>query len=327
MMTGNAIDGPNNNIFSLRRPLVMMENEPHKNKPNQSDSPSIPKPANRTFASVEKDVYTRLLNGAGEPELDFKVTRTTMFDQTLCLLQPQQGYRFSLDAVLLADFADIGPGQAVADLGAGVGIIGIILARRIGYGRVVLVELQPRLAALARRNITNNALGPDMDVLEMDWNDLTADLVHQPMVGGQVDYVVCNPPYRSLGTGRVNPNNEEAIARHEIRGSLVGMIKAAKQLLVPGGKLAVIYPASRMARLMAELKNRGFEPKRMRMVHSRTHEGARFVMVEAKMNAGEELDVLPPLIIYRNAGDYSREIKTILSGRLVAGPSGGPAGP
>jgi len=242
------------------------------------------------------------------------LTKDAVFDGRITLVQPRTGYRFGLDALLLGDFAQVGPGQTVVDLGAGVGVIALALARRMERGRVLAVEVQPRLAECARLNVAQNACDSLVQVLEMDWTELTPD-----HCSGPVDLVVSNPPYRALGTGRVNPNKEEAGARHEIHGSAATAAQTAAGLLKTGGRLAVIYPAARLIGLVQVLKTAGFEPKRLRLVHSRPGEKARLALLEACLGGGEELEVAPPLFVYQKKREYSVEVRAILAGETFAG--------
>ena len=259
---------------------------------------------------------------AAGPYLTSGFTTDTIFDGRLTLLQPGDGYRFSIDALLLACFLGINPGQTVVDLGAGVGVIALATAFIWQPRRVWAVEVQPRPAACARMNIERNAAGAVVRVLEANWSDLTLS-----MIDGPVDAVVCNPPYRELGTGRVNPDLEEAAARHEIMGSAGEAARIAAGLLKPRGRLAMIYPASRLVDLVFEMRSAGLEPKRLRLVHSRAGEQARLALVEARLGAGAELLVQAPLYVYQRGREYTEECRAILSGSVAAGPAGRPAGP
>ncbi|MFH1137985.1 MAG: methyltransferase [Pseudomonadota bacterium] len=247
------------------------------------------------------------------------LTRDAIFNGRVSLVQPRRGYRFSLDALLLADFAAARPGTTVVDLGAGVGVVSLALARRLGRGRIFAVEIQARPAWCARENFRAAAAGPDLLVLEMDWNDL------QPRdLGGPVDFVVANPPFRALGMGRVNPNEEEAAARHEFKGGLKTAIKTAAGILAPKGRMAVIYPAARLAGLIHELKNARLEPKKLRLIHGRPGDPARLALVEARKNGREELTVFPPLFVYGEDGKYSGEVEDVISGRRFEAPEDRP---
>ena len=227
----------------------------------------------------------------------------------LVVCQHRNGYRFSIDAALLAAFVEMRPGARVVDLGCGCGIIALLLAYRFPASRVVGVEVQPALAALARDNAVRNGMGERMTVLEKDLRR-----VQRRHCGGEVDSVVANPPFRPAGSGRVNPDAERACARHEILGTMTDFAAAGRRLLNPGGRFAAVYPALRCADLVCTLRQAGLEPKRMRWVHSYSGSGARLVMVQAVKGAGSALAVDPPLVVYQSPGKYTPEAARILAG-------------
>jgi tRNA1Val (adenine37-N6)-methyltransferase len=137
-------------------------------------------------------------------------TTDTFFNGRIQVRQNRVGYRFSIDAVLLACQAAPRSGDKVIDLGAGCGIISLIMAYRCPDITVTAVEVQEELVQLAISNVKNNHLQDRITVLDADMKTMVSD-----MTAGPVDLVVCNPPYRRPGSGRINPDNQRAIARHE----------------------------------------------------------------------------------------------------------------
>jgi len=224
----------------------------------------------------------------------------------LWVIQKKQGYRFSLDAVLLAGLTTLRPQDRVMDLGTGCGIVLLMLAYRFPRCSFVGVEGQPALAALAGRNARLNALEDRIDIIAEHMQHLPH---HYPPESFTV--VVSNPPYRPLASGRLNPCPERAIARHELQGSLDLVAQTAKYLLPPGGRLSVIYPAWRLVHLCCRLRFHLLEPKILRLIHSRPGEEARLVWVEARKGGGEELKILPPLTIYHSQGRYTAEMEEL----------------
>src|SRR5690242_6604413 len=89
----------------------------------------------------------------------------------LRIVQPRHGYRFSLDPLLLADFAGVKKDERVADLGTGCGVLALVLARMEQSCRVTGVELQETMADIACRNIVLNGLA---DRVEMVADDIGA---------------------------------------------------------------------------------------------------------------------------------------------------------
>ncbi len=220
-------------------------------------------------------------------------TLDTLYEGRLKILQNKKGYRFSIDALLLAHFARPRPGERVIDLGTGCGIIPAILAFARCTEKIVGVEVQPSLADLARRNMIMNRLASRVKIWEKDMKSLS-----EKKWRGAFDLVISNPPYRQVGSGRINPREEKALARHEIRTTLGDLLRVAHFILKDKGRLVMIYPAFRTADLIEEMARLRLEPKRLQFVHSRRDEEARLVMVEGLKGGGSQVRVLPPLFLY-----------------------------
>jgi tRNA1Val (adenine37-N6)-methyltransferase len=116
---------------------------------------------------------------------------------------------------------------------------------------------------------------------------------------------LANPPYRKIGSGRVNPHSEKAVARHEIKATLKDVLQAAHYLLKDKGRLAMIYPASRAADLMRGLSKFHLEPKCIQFVHSHEKDEARLVLVEALKEGRAQVKIFPPFFLYDSAGNYT----------------------
>ncbi len=226
----------------------------------------------------------------------------------LKLIQPRQGYRFSVEAVLLARFARCRRGQRVLDLGAGCGVVSLLVATLYEPASVLALELQPQLAALIRRNAELNGLS----VVSALNADLRAPGLAELPAGG-FDLVVTNPPYRALETGRWSPDPQRRMARDESGASLAEFIAAAARSLRHGGNLAIVFTAARAAELITALRARRLEPKRIRMVHPRLELPASMILVEARKSAGVEVAIEPPLVLYSNKGVWSDEARVLLT--------------
>ena len=233
-------------------------------------------------------------------------TLDTLFDGRLKVLQSKRGYRFSIDALLLAYFARPQGEDRIIDLGTGCGIIPLIFAFRRQTERSVGVEIQPSLADLARRNAALNRVCGRVKIWEKDFTRLGNRRWKE-----KFDRVISNPPYRKLGTGRLNPREEKALARHEIRSTLEDVLRAARYLLKEGGRLAMIYPAFRFADLIREAVRFRLEPKRLQFVHSRAGEEACLVLLEALKGGRSQIRVLPPLFLFDPAGRYTSEAEKL----------------
>ncbi|WP_051327123.1 tRNA1(Val) (adenine(37)-N6)-methyltransferase [Desulfatibacillum aliphaticivorans] len=237
------------------------------------------------------------------------LTNDSILGGKIRIFQEKNGYRFSLDAVLLPHFVQCGKDSLIVDLGTGAGVIPLILTSLYPDIKVYGVEIQDSLAGLAERNVRENGLQDRISVIRHD-------LKKSPIQGlsKNIDYVVSNPPYRRLGSGRINPDSQKAAARHEILANLEDTAGAAARLLGKGGRFAVVYPATRTAELIHCLTKNSLEPKRMRAVHSNTLSPARLVLVEAVKGAGPQITVERPLFIYRDddADAYTDEVQAML---------------
>jgi tRNA1Val (adenine37-N6)-methyltransferase len=229
-----------------------------------------------------------------------------ILDGRFGIIQRKGGYRFSIDAFLLADFVDLRDPGNLIELGTGSGVISIILGKRMHEGRVVGIEVQKQLVSIARRNVIMNNLEDKMTVMQADVR-LPESFCHQ----GSFSAAVFNPPYRRLRSGRINPDSERAIARHEIFGTAADFIAAASYALCPAGRMYAIYPSTKTPSFMAHMKSFRIEPKRLRIVYSHPGVSASFVLMEGIKGGGEELDILPPFFIYNKKGAYTREMKRI----------------
>jgi tRNA1Val (adenine37-N6)-methyltransferase len=225
--------------------------------------------------------------------------------QGLKILQKKDGYRFSLDPILLCAFARVERGDAVVDLGTGSGLIPLLLARKTGAGSIVGIEIQPELADRARRSVRLNGLEEKIEILEEDLRCLSGKMAPQ-----SCDVILTNPPYRRFGSGRQAPQAERALARHEMAGGLDDFLMAASYLLRNAGRFYIIYLAERLGELLALMRERKLEPKRLRCVHSRREEQACMVLVEGRKGGRTGLSVEGPLFVYDGEG-YSAEVLSI----------------
>ncbi|MBW2562196.1 MAG: methyltransferase [Deltaproteobacteria bacterium] len=204
------------------------------------------------------------------------------FGGRLRVLQKEKGYRFSIDALLLADFVTLKKSDHVVDLGTGSGIISLVLALRFPEANIAEIEIQEDLADMAGRSVALNGLEDRIKVYPGDVKKV------RKLLGPQsFDAAVFNPPYRRLNSGRINPDSQRAVARHEIRGTIDDFLGSARYLLKDSGRVYVIYPAARSVQIIARMRGNGIEPKRLRIVHTNGRSGGVFVLVEGVKGAGE----------------------------------------
>lgn len=231
-------------------------------------------------------------------------TTDSFFDGKIRVMQNRRGYRFSIDAVLLAYHANPHTGDKVLDLGTGCGIISIVMACRCDGLKIFAVEVQTELADLAAANVQQNGLEGHIEVLGKDMKLLTPQ-----MTTGPCDLIVSNPPYHRPGSGRINPDPQRAVARHEIKTSLVDLLQTARRMLRTGGRFVTIYTAERTTDILSQMRLEQIEPKMMRMIHSNQDTDAGLILIEGVKGGRPGLKAGPPLFIYNEKGAYAQEVQ------------------
>ena len=229
-----------------------------------------------------------------------------ILDGKLNIIQKEKGYRFSVDALLLAHFVRLRKKDRLLELGAGSGVISLILARRWRCEGVVGVEIQADLHEAALRNTDLNGLADRVRMVHGDVREIGRLIAAQSF-----DAVVFNPPYRKIMSGRVNPEGQKALARHEIAGRIEDFLKAAAWALKAKGSVFAIYPAARTAELFDRMRAVRLEPKRAAVVYSLAASEGEFVLAEGRKGGREAMKFLPPLVIYERTGEYSPAMREI----------------
>ncbi len=242
----------------------------------------------RVSLPVVIEVKLRQMNLSLSPD----ETLDTFLDGRLQVLQTKKGYRFSLDSVLLSQFIRIRKDERVVDLGTGCGILLLFLSQTTKAHSFVGVEIQNGLAECAQKNVLLNHLDGRISILRQDFREL-----RKTFPPGSFDVVLSNPPYRKYRSGRINPSFEKAVARHEIKGTLLDLISTASYLLPPKGRCYLIFPAARTADLIVALRSGKLEPKRLQFVHPRREGEAKFVLTESNKTSGVELQIMNPVIL------------------------------
>lgn len=245
----------------------------------------------------------------------------------LSIRQPARGYRFSIDAVLLADFATSFCGELVLDLGTGSGVVLLLLSRlcpslRTGVG----VEIQPELHEFARRNIEENGLDGRLSAVLGDFRERIPGAS-----AGAFDLVVSNPPYRRVGQGRRNPDRLKEIARHEVACTLPDVFRAAGKHLSPAGRFAMVGLPQRLPEMLSCAGAESIFPETLRFVHPFPDRPANLLLFGGSRRRASEISVLPPLVVYAEKGRYHPEVERIYRGILKKEPGhdrcGGPVTP
>lgn len=223
----------------------------------------------------------------------------------LSLLQHRHGYRFTMDAPLLAAFALEGSDErplAALDIGTGCGVIALLLKHRRPAWTLHALELQQQLTELARRNAGRNGL--DVTVQEGDVRSSAPERQHQ--------LVVCNPPYFDAAAGRSSPSGEKALARHDLYAPIDVVAAYARRALTDNGRMCLVYPASRLVTAIGALTAARLMPVRLRCVHPSADAPAGVTLIEARPRSRRPLTIEPPLIAHDADGRFTEPLQAML---------------
>ena len=198
-----------------------------------------------------------------------------------------------MDPVILASHVSPFTGCKIIDIGCGCGIIPLILGFRYRDIQIFGVELQAQLAEFAIKNMEKNKMSDRIRILNKDIRDITSSHTQ-----GHADIIISNPPYKKKGSGRLNPDAQKAMARHEIHLDLAQFFSSADMLLKPRGKIFLIFPADRLSDLFLAMHSRNFQLEWIRFVHTKKNNTAKLILLSGIKNYQGSCTIHPPLYIY-----------------------------
>lgn len=230
----------------------------------------------------------------------------TLYPSGLKLLFSDELVKPGTDSFLLSDFAKVRPGLRVCDLGAGIGLLGLLLLNRCSDLTVYNVELQDSSAEMTKRNIEVNSLQEHMILHHGDLRALRGVLP-----AGEMDLVISNPPYFRRDSGGKASGNIRQAAREENTCTIDDVCQAAAYLLRWGGTFSLVFRPERLVDLLCAMRQNGIEPKRIRFVEKRSGLPPILVLIEGRRGGNPGIIYEPPLVIYDTDGKESPEMDRI----------------
>ncbi|HOD76323.1 MAG TPA: methyltransferase [Syntrophorhabdaceae bacterium] len=234
-------------------------------------------------------------------------TLDILCNEELRIIQKRKGYRFSIDAILLAAFVVLKKHERLLDIGSGCGIIPIYISKKGCRNEMIGVELQTDLYETAQKNSLINHCEDHVRFINADINTLLRDMRRTPF-----HVVLSNPPYTKRRSGRECPERSRFLARNEETLDLEALVGAASSLLVKKGRFYVIYPARRAGELIQSAASRKLALKRLRTVHPRRDESANLILAEFVKDGGVGAAIERPLYVY-DGDAISAEVKEYYS--------------
>ncbi len=229
----------------------------------------------------------------------------------LKIWQDTSEFCFGMDAVLLADFAagrfknkDIS-----ADLCTGNGIVPILAYARLDRLNMTAVEINPKTAALAKYNMEYNGISDSVNVVCDDVKNFARNNLNR------FTAITVNPPYIPVGSGFTSQKDSVSTARHEVALTLEELIHSCCMLLKDKGRVYMIHRAHRAAETISLMSKYRIEAKSLCFIHPKKGEQANLFLIEGVKNAGHWLNVIDPIFVYDENGNYTERILEIYNRR------------
>lgn len=254
----------------------------------------------------------------------------------LKIIQNKDGFCFGIDSVLISDYAkkDIKKNALGVDLGTGTGIISILLSAKTRLSKIIGIEVQKEVADMAQRSIELNGLQNKIEIKNMNIKNIIQNIDNsklekrkkQVKLGNiqtethkekdniwleKFDFVVTNPPYKKLETGKVNESEYKYISRHEATANLEDFIKVSKYLLKDKGSFFMVHRPDRLVDIIELMRKYKLEPKNIRFIYPSIDKLPNLVLIKGIKNAKPFLKIDKPLIVYNQNGEYTDEIYEI----------------
>ena len=254
----------------------------------------------------------------------------------LKIIQNKDGFCFGIDSVLISDYAkkDIKKNALGVDLGTGTGIISILLSAKTRLSKIIGIEVQKEVADMAQRSIELNGLQNKIEIKNMNIKNIIQNIDNsklekrkkQVKLGNiqtethkekdniwleKFDFVVTNPPYKKLETGKVNESEYKYISRHEATANLEDFIKVSKYLLKDKGSFFMVHRPDRLVDIIELMRKYKLEPKNIRFIYPSVDKSPNLVLIKGIKNAKPFLKIDKPLIVYNQNGEYTDEIYEI----------------
>ena len=234
-----------------------------------------------------------------------RVTNYLLGYKDLKIIQDNEMFNFSLDTVLLPNFATLNKNiTKILDIGCGNAPIPLILTTKTSAS-ITGVEIQKEVYEMAVDSVKLNNKQDQINIINKDINDY-----YKEVETDTFDVITCNPPFfKYIETSNINKNDYKTIARHEVKLNLNQLFNIAKKLLKNNGVIAVVHRPDRLVEIIEEMKKNNIEPKRVQFVYPKKNMEANIMLIEGSKNGNPGLKILPSLYTHLDNGEYTEEVK------------------
>lgn len=240
-----------------------------------------------------------------------KVNNYLLGYENIHIIQDPNMFKFSLDSVLLPNFVTINKNiKEILDIGTGNAPIPLILSR-LTDANITGIEIQKKVYDMAKESIELNGLDNRIKIINADINDYYKEHKDE-----KYDIIVSNPPYFKVKEdSNLNNSTYKSIARHEVSLTLENLIKISKSLLKTNGILALVHRPERLIDIIENMKKNKIEPKKIQFVYPKKGENANILLIEGTLNGKPGIKILPPLYVYDESGNYTKDVEKYFTDR------------
>ena len=250
--------------------------------------------------------------------MEIKINENERIDELgineLKIIQNKEYFCFGTDSVLLANFIKSErKSNVILDLCSGSGVIPVIVSAKKNYKKIFGIELQKEMFDLFKKNILYNNLEEKIVGIHEDIKNVKEikKVVLENTGSEKIDIIVCNPPYKTLGTGFKTKHDVKTIAKCEVMCNLEDVVKTASKLLSKKGRLYLVHKPERLADLICIGRKYNLEAKEIQFVYPQVNKKASIVLISYIKDGGNETRVLEPLVEYNEDMTYTKEILKI----------------
>lgn len=233
-----------------------------------------------------------------------KIINDLVYFDNLKIVQNKNYFNFSLDSILLPNFAPITENtKNILDLCTGNAPVPLVLTTKT-KAKIIGVELQKEVFELAKESVEINNLSTQIELINDNINNIVTKYETDTF-----DLITCNPPYFKHSEQSItNDNKIKSIARHEIHMELEDVFKISKKLLKNGGSICMVHRTDRLMEIIEKMKKNNIEPKRIQFIYPKINSESNLVLVDGRKNGKVGLKVLAPLYVHNEDGSYTDEV-------------------
>ena len=241
--------------------------------------------------------------------------KNKLLNYNASIYQNEDWFKFSLDSVLLANFATINyRTKNILDIDTGNAPIPMLLTYRT-KAHIYGIEVQKEIYELAIKSVFENNMQNQINIINDDVKNYKKYFNNE-----HFDVITSNPPYFEVNSQKVINNNDiKSIARHEVLIKLEDIIKISSSLLKKGGIFAIVHRPERFIEIVECMKKYKIEPKKIQFVYTNSERDAKIILIEGIKHGNKGVKINKPLYIYESDGNYTKEVKKMFGeGNYVA---------